>query len=132
MCWVNVQYSYSYHTDVDWISGDSYRAFSGGRAQRQQVVLLLGKAVQVDPIKPKPTLKPPGTKRLKLQCVELLSTSAFKFNLRRYGWGCPIDAAIPPVGDCLLGTFCVYCAYGKTEVARCRLTLSNPLESAWN
>jgi hypothetical protein len=38
--------------------------------------------VQVDPIKPK--LKPPGTKRLKLQCVVLLSTSAFEFNLRRY------------------------------------------------
>jgi len=38
--------------------------------------------VQIDPIKPK--LKPPGTKRLKLNCDELLSTSAFKFNLRRY------------------------------------------------
>ena len=42
----------------------------------------LGRAVQVEPIKPK--LKPPGTKRLKLKCVILLSTSAFKFNLRRY------------------------------------------------
>jgi len=38
--------------------------------------------VQVDPIKPK--LEPPGTKRLKLKCDILLSTSAFKFNLRRY------------------------------------------------
>ena len=38
--------------------------------------------MQVDPIKPK--LKPPGTKRLKLQCEKLLSTSAFKFNLRCY------------------------------------------------
>jgi hypothetical protein len=38
--------------------------------------------VQFDPIKPK--LKPPGTKRLKLKCDVLLSTSAFKFNLRRY------------------------------------------------
>jgi len=38
--------------------------------------------VQVDPIKPK--VKPPGTKRLKLKCDVLLSTSAFKFNLRRY------------------------------------------------
>ena len=38
--------------------------------------------MQVDPIKPK--LKPPGTKRLKLKCDVLLSTSAFKFNLRRY------------------------------------------------
>jgi len=32
----------------------------------------------------KPKLKPPGTRRLKLKCDVLLSTSAFKFNLRRY------------------------------------------------
>ena len=38
--------------------------------------------MQVDPVKP--TLKPPGTKRLKLNCDVLLSTSAFKLNLRRY------------------------------------------------
>ena len=38
--------------------------------------------MQVDSIKPK--LKPPGTKRLKLNCETLLSTSAFNFNLRRY------------------------------------------------
>jgi len=43
---------------------------------------LQGKAVQVDPIKPK--LKPPGTKHLKLKCDELLSSFAFRFNLRRY------------------------------------------------
>ena len=41
-----------------------------------------GRAVQVDPIKP--TLKPTGNKRLKLKCDTLLSTSAFKSNLRRY------------------------------------------------
>ena len=29
-------------------------------------------------------LKPPGTQRLKLKCGKLLSTSAFKLNLRRY------------------------------------------------
>jgi hypothetical protein len=34
----------------------------------------------------KPTLKPPGTKRLKLQCDILVSTVAVKFNLRRYIW----------------------------------------------
>jgi len=39
-------------------------------------------AVQVDPMKPK--LTPPGIKRLKLMCNILLSTSAFKFDLRRY------------------------------------------------
>jgi len=38
--------------------------------------------VQVDPIKP--TLKPTGTERLKVKCDILLSTSAFKLNLRRY------------------------------------------------
>jgi hypothetical protein len=38
--------------------------------------------VQVDPIKPK--LKAPGTKRLKLTYDQLLSSFAFKFNLRRY------------------------------------------------
>ena len=38
--------------------------------------------MKVDPVKPK--LEPPGTKRLKLNFDTLLSTSAFKFNLRRY------------------------------------------------
>ena len=38
--------------------------------------------MQFDPIKP--TLKPPGTKRLKLKYDELLSSFAFNFNLRRY------------------------------------------------
>ena len=41
--------------------------------------------MQVDPIKPK--LKPPRTKRLKLNCDVLLSTPAFKFNLRHYNLG---------------------------------------------
>jgi len=72
--------------------------------------------VQVDPIKP--TLKAPGTKRLKLKYDELLSNFAFDFNLRRYNeaitslpdytvqaWGIPIDA---------------------TKVGRCRLTHSTP------
>jgi len=35
----------------------------------------------------KPKLKPPGTKRLKPKCDILLSTSAFKFKLRRYFMG---------------------------------------------
>jgi len=43
---------------------------------------LCGRAVQVDPIKPR--LKAPGTKRLKLTHDEPLSINAFKFNLRRY------------------------------------------------
>jgi hypothetical protein len=48
-----------------------------------------GRAVQVDPIKPK--LKPPGTERLKLKCDILLSTLAFKIKLRRYTAG--LDAS---------------------------------------
>jgi len=38
--------------------------------------------VQVDPNKP--TLKAPGTKRLKLKCDQPLTNVAFKFKLRRY------------------------------------------------
>jgi hypothetical protein len=45
-------------------------------------VAALGKAVQVDTIKP--TLKAPGTGRLKLKYAELLSSSAFNIHLRRY------------------------------------------------
>ena len=45
----------------------------------------LGRAVQVDPIKP--MLKAPGTILLALRCDEPLSNFAFNFNLRRYTWG---------------------------------------------
>ena len=38
--------------------------------------------MQVDPTEPE--LKPSGTKRLKLECDELLSTFGFNTNLRRY------------------------------------------------
>ena len=43
--------------------------------------------MQVGPIKH--TLKPPGTRRLKLECDELLSSFAFNFNLRRYNKAVP-------------------------------------------
>jgi hypothetical protein len=66
-----------------------------------------GRAVQVDPIKPK--LKPPGTKRLKLQYDEPLSKYAFKFNLRRY----TMDGANVEIAEEI------------GEVGRCGLTLSN-------
>jgi hypothetical protein len=46
------------------------------------MTLAIGKAVQVDPIKP--TLKAPETKRLTPKYDELLSTFAFKITLRRY------------------------------------------------
>jgi len=47
--------------------------------------------VQVDPVKPK--LKPRESKPLKLKCDVLLSTSAFKFSLRRYTEDCADGAA---------------------------------------
>jgi hypothetical protein len=50
---------------------------------REMAAFALGRAVQVDPIKPK--LKPPGTKHLILKYV--LSNFAFKFNMLRYSWG---------------------------------------------
>ena len=74
-------------------------------AEAEGVAVDLGSAVQVDPIKPE--LKPPGTKRLKLNCYVLLSTSAFKFNLRCYTWGPPASA--PP-----------------SSTSRCARTLSGP------
>ena len=45
--------------------------------------------MQVDPIKP--ALKAPGTERLKLEYDELLSSSAFQLNLRRYIEGLESD-----------------------------------------
>ena len=44
-----------------------------------------GWAVQEDPIKP--TLKAPGTKRLKVKCEKLLSIFSFNLSLRRYSKG---------------------------------------------
>ena len=41
--------------------------------------------MQLDPIKP--TLKAPGTMRLKLERGKLLSSIAFKFKLHRYSMG---------------------------------------------
>jgi hypothetical protein len=49
---------------------------------QQGVCVGQGEAVQVDPMKPK--LKPPGSKRLKLNCDDPLSRFAFKFNLRHF------------------------------------------------
>ena len=69
--------------------------------------------MQVDPIKP--TLKALGIKPLKLKYDELLSSFAFKCNLRRYSWGFDDDEFVNPQD--ITEDF---------EVGRCRLTLSNP------
>ena len=57
-----------------------------------------GRAVQVEPMKL--MLKLLGTERLTLQCDVLLSTSAFKFNLRRYTTARPAPRirSCPPRG----------------------------------
>jgi ABC-type transport system involved in Fe-S cluster assembly fused permease/ATPase subunit len=77
--------------------------------------------VQVDRIGPK--LKPPRTKRLKLKCDIVLSTSAFKFNLRRYN---EVEKAARAAQ---FSRFIEQnCAQGyQTMAGQCRLTLSNPL-----
>ena len=46
---------------------------------------ILGRAVQVDPMKP--SLKAPGTNRLKVKYDDPLSNFPFIFNLRCYTWG---------------------------------------------
>jgi hypothetical protein len=71
----------------------------------------------------KPRLKPPRNKRLKLKRDILLLTSAFKFNLRRYGLGGTITIRMRPhqvVGRALVhchlaahaaGPHSLYCYY---------------------
>ena len=77
---------------------------------------LHGRAVQVDPIKP--TLKAPGTKRLKLKYDKLLSSFAFNFNLRRY-YTCASDS------DC----FAQFPCHGKAVQVD---PVKTRVESAWN
>ena len=79
--------------------------------------------MHVDPIKP--TLKPTGTKCLKLKCDVLLSTSAFKFNLRRYNldmWGSILIDDRASVA----GSATPRWVPSMSAVGRCRSTLSNP------
>jgi hypothetical protein len=78
---------------------------------------VLGEAVQVEPIRS--TLKLPGTKRLKLKWDIILSTSAFKFTLRRYISGLTpkkIQYIPAPIEAHILHTL---------KVGRCRLNPSN-------
>ena len=73
--------------------------------------------MQVKPIKP--TLKAPGTKRWKLKYDELLSSFAFKFNLRRYSMAF-LDGSLGA------GTALMHEAYAddaaNTGIAVCNLT----------
>ena len=69
-------------------------AAAGGGGCRADGGTPPGRAVQVDPIKP--TLKAPGSGRLKLKCDEPLSNFAFKFNLRRYTQAAWAASTPPP------------------------------------
>ena len=81
-----------------------------------------------------PMLKPPGTKRLKLNYDEVVSTSAFNFNLRRYSvdlrGGLSPGALAGNGYAAVKRTGVVGGGGGAADVARvvgwCRLTLSNP------
>jgi len=52
-----------------------------------------GWVVQVEPIEP--MLKPPGSKHLRLKCVKLLSSFAFKVNFRHYTMDNTALATVP-------------------------------------
>jgi len=107
--------------------------------------------VQIDPIKPK--LKPPGTNCLKLKFDILLSTSAFKSDLRRYSkdyynhtavdmkqfekdWVRALEKtrftnfvereAVRAAGEDDLPPPKPGSELNEIKIGRCRLTLSNP------
>ena len=68
--------------NIIWFERVLRRALVFGGVQHALHAAQRGRAVQLDPIKPK--LKPPGNERLKLNRDILLSNFAFKLNLRRY------------------------------------------------
>ena len=83
--------------------------------------------MQVDPIKS--TLKPPGTKRRKLNCDEPLSNVAFNLNLRRYNEGREnfLEQATALASKAAsTAVSAVSSIFGGAMAGRCRLTLSNP------
>jgi len=93
------------------VAGFVCQALCGGAAAVHGVQCdAFGKAVQVDLVKP--TLKAPGTKRLKQKYDNLLSSFAFNFNSRRYN-----------------SARGVLTCYG-IKVGWCRLTVSKPVLKA--
>ena len=92
--------------------------------------------MQVDPIKP--MLKAPGTERLKLEYDELLSTFAFKFNLRRYTKVIveviPTDASVAEnlsAGGLTDADINKEIEDSGIKVGRCTLPYQTHVESAW-
>jgi hypothetical protein len=77
--------------------GGGRRGFGAGRHVVH--VRALGRAVQVDPIKP--TLKAPGIKLVKLKHGEPLSNFAFKFKLSLYNsddFRDAVERTVPELG----------------------------------
>jgi hypothetical protein len=83
-----------------------------------------GRAVQVDPMKPK--MKPPGAKRLKLKNDERPFRFAFKFNLRRYN----LERAAGELDNERDAHVAMKDALAAHKVGQCRLTYVNRVESA--
>ena len=80
----------------------------------------------------KPTLKAPGSTRLKLECDDPLSNFAFNFNLRNYNevkWQALVKSVqhttLYKAGGLRRGRLDV-----KAMVGRCRFTLSKPVLKA--
>ena len=84
--------------------------------------------MQIDPTEL--TLKPPGSKRLKLEDEKLLSNFAFNFNLRRHIKG-GVTSGVPPpaapaAGDASAVIASQLVDFRDISVGRCRLYPSNP------
>jgi hypothetical protein len=77
------RYGYVYYALKQIRKSTALRLNQVRRVHNERAVL--GRAVQVDPIEP--TLKAPGTERLKLKYDEPPSNFALKFKLRRYNSG---------------------------------------------
>jgi len=69
-------------------------------------------------------MKASGPMRLKLKYCKLLSSFAFKFNLRRYT---PAGARSSPGTARAAAAFIAAAAARQPMVGRCTLTLSNPM-----
>ena len=109
-------------TPDDIVICEAFLAFTRADGDVGEYWRVLGKAVQVDPIKP--TLKAPGTERLKLEHDEMPSNFALSLSLRRYSWtraasrataSSPSSAPSARCGPPGIGRFryiaCVNCPY---------------------
>jgi hypothetical protein len=85
--------------------------------------------VQVDPFKPK--LKAPGTKRLKLNCVDLLINFGFKCDLRRYIKVTELEAEVCELGKSLAAAEATKSEL-RTSLAAAEANAAIAAEEAWS